>query len=109
MRITIIVLVVVLAIGGSVIALGFLTEPEYVELKDLTPFEKLEKYRDNLEEINQYNQNMLSDLESQITNSDNENLEQLTKEIEVLKRVISENKAELERVIERLAEMQSGP
>ena len=110
MRITIIVLVAVLAIGGSVIALGFLTEPEYVEeIENLTPFEKLQNYRDSLEEINQYNQKMLDNIEKQIENSDNENIEQLKEEIKVLERVISENKAELDRVIQQLSEMQSSP
>ena len=110
MRLTIVVLVAVLIIGGSVIALGFLTEPEYVEeIENITPLEKLQNYKESLEEINQYNQKMLDDIENQIDNSDNENIEQLRKEIEVLKQVISENKAELERVIQQLSEMQSNP
>jgi uncharacterized coiled-coil protein SlyX len=40
-----------------------------------------------------------------MTNSDNSSLEQLNQEIAVLKRVISDNKMELEQVIKKLSTM----
>ena len=71
----------------------------------LTPYEKLEKYKNELEKINQYNQKALEDLQMQIENSDAIDVEQINKEISTVKRVIEENKQELEDVIQRLAEM----
>ena len=53
-------------------------------------YEKLEKYKNELEKINQYNQQVLEDLENQITNSDDIHLDQINEEIEVIKRVIDE-------------------
>ena len=73
----------------------------------LSPYEKLEKYKEDLEKINQYNQQILNDLETKITESDNVHLEQIKKEIEVLKRVINDNKTELEQVIKKLSEMKN--
>ena len=111
MRITIIVLIVVLVAGGIVIASGFMlnqqdrqqAEDAIVEI--LTPYEKLEKYKNELEKINQYNQQVLEELQMQIENSDAINVEQINEEISIVKGVISENKKELEDVIQRLAEM----
>ena len=73
----------------------------------MSPYEKLEKYKEDLEKINQYNQQILNDLETKITESDNVHLEQIKKEIEVLKRVINDNKTELEQVIKKLSEMKN--
>lgn len=99
-------MIAVLAIGISVISIGFFTNQQVEEVvTTLTPYEKLEKYREELEKINQYNQQLLIDLESQIVNSDDVHLEQLKKEIEVLKQVIDDNKKELDQVIQRLSEM----
>ncbi len=113
MRISIVVLIVVIAVGGSVISFGFLTNQEQEMHQDLTPFEKLQNYKKELEKINQYNQNVLDELEQTVTNSDNiedeVDLEQLKEEIKVLKRVISENQAELEEITQRLSEMDSEP
>ena len=111
MRITIIVLIAVLVAGGIVITSGFMlnqqdrqqAEDAIVEI--LTPYEKLEKYKNELEKINQYNQKALKDLQMQIENSDAIDVEQINKEISTVKRVIEENKQELEDVIQRLAEM----
>ena len=106
MRLSIIVMIVILAIGISIISIGFFTNQQVEEVViALTPYEKLEKYREELEKINQYNQQLLVDLESQIINSDDVHLEQLKKEIEVLKQVIDDNKKELDQVIQRLSEM----
>ena len=111
LRITIIVLIVVLVAGGIVIASGFMLnqqdrqQAEDVIVEILTPHEKLEKYKNELEKINQYNQKSLEDLQMQIENSDAIDVEQINKEISTVKRVIEENKQELEDVIQRLAEM----
>lgn len=111
MRITIIVLIVVVAVGGSVIAFGFLTNQEQEMSQNLTPFEKLQNYKEELEKINQYNQNVLDNLEQRVADSgdskDKVDLEQLQEEIKVLKRVIIENQAELEEVTQRLSELDS--
>ena len=99
-------------VGGSIFAaLGYFTNQELGDIAELpeikSQYEKLENYKIELEKINQNNQQILADLESQITNSDDENLAQINEEIEVIKRVINENKNELEQVIEKLSEMKS--
>ncbi len=110
MRLTIIILIAVLSIGGVVISLGFLSSQEYIDVPEISnQYEKLEKYKNELEKINQYNQQVLEDLENQITNSDDVHLDQINEEIEVIKRVIDENKAELEQVITKLSQMESDP
>ena len=109
MRLTIIILILVTAIGGSAIVFGFLTNQEQEVTPDITPYEKLQNYKEELEKINQYNMKILEDLQQQIAYSDDANLEQLREEIDVLKRVISDNKAELEQVIQRLSNMGSNP
>ncbi len=100
-------MIVVSIIGISVISVGLLSNPGVEEVVNtLTPFEKLEEYKNDLEKINQYNQQVLNDLEKKITDSDDVHLEQLKKEIEVIKQVINDNKKELEQVIKKLSEMQ---
>ncbi|MGD2107190.1 MAG: hypothetical protein PVH93_06235 [Nitrosopumilaceae archaeon] len=107
MKLSIIVILVILAIGISVISIGALiNQPVNQGITTLTPYEKLENYKEELEKINQYNQQLLKDLERQIANSDDKHLEQLKKEIKVLKQVINDNKKELDKVIERLSEME---
>ena len=108
MRLSIVVLIAVLIVGSIVISLGFLTNEKQVEVSEiLTPYEKLEKYRNELEKINQYNLQILEDLKERIKNSDDVHLDQLNEEIVVVTRVINENKAELEKVIQRLSQMDS--
>jgi len=64
MRSSIVVLILVLAVGSVVIFLGFLTNQEYVVIPELSnQYENLEKYKYELEKINQYNQQILKDLE----------------------------------------------
>jgi len=110
MRLSFVVLILVLAVGSVVILLGFLTNQEYVEIPELAnQYENLEKYKYELEKINQYNQQILKDLEEQIKNSTDINLDPINDEIEVIKQVVSENKEELERVIEKLSQMESKP
>jgi len=109
MRLTIIVLIAVLVIGTVVISFGYLTNQNYVQIIEKSnPYEKLQNYKEELEKINQYNQQLLSELEAKIANSD-VHLEQLNQEIEVLKRVINDNKAELEQVVKKLSTTESKP
>jgi len=110
LRLSIIVLLVVLVVGGIVISLGFVTNQEIVDIPEISnQYETLEKYKIELEKINQYNQEVLEDLQNQIENSDNEHLEQVKEEIEVINRVINDNKAELEQVIQKLSQIESKP
>ena len=110
MKSSIIVLISVLAVGSIVIFLGFLTNQEYVEVPEITnQYENLEKYKNELEKINQHNQQILEELEEQFKNSTDIHLDPINEEIEVIKRVVNENKEELEQVIEKLSEMESKP
>lgn len=110
MRLSIVVIITVLAIVSAVIVLGFLTNQEYVKVSEITEqIETLEIYKNELEKINQFNLQMLEDLETQIKNSDDIHLEQINDEIDVIKQVIDENKKELEQVLDRLSEMESTP
>ncbi len=110
MRLYIVALIVVLAVGSAVILLGFLTNQEYIEAPEISSqYENLEKYKNELEKINQFNLQMLEDLETQIKNSDSVHLEQINDEINVIKQVINENKEELEQIIKKLSQMESEP
>ncbi len=113
MRLSIVVIIAALVVGGIVAVSGFLTNQEIQDIPELSEiseqYMKLEKYKNELEKINQYNQQVLEELENQIKNSDNEQLEQINEEINVVKRVINDNKVELEEVIQRLSEMESKP
>ena len=110
MRLTIIILITVLTIGTIVISFGYFTNQKHVPIiEKFDPYEKLQNYKEELEKINQYNQQLLSELETKIAKSSDVNLEQLNQEIEVLKRVINDNKVELEQVIKKLSTMESKP
>ncbi len=110
MKSSIIVLISVLAVGSVVILLGFLVNQEYVKVSEISnQYENLEKYKNELEKINQYNQQILKDLEEQIKNSTDIPLNQINEEIIVIKQVVNENKEELERVIEKLSQIESKP
>jgi predicted PurR-regulated permease PerM len=110
MRLSIVVLISVLAVGSIVILLSFLTNQEYVEISEIAnQYENLEKYKNELEKINQYNQQILEDLERQIKNSTDIHLDSMNEEIVVIKQVVNENKEELERVIEKLSKLESKP
>ncbi len=110
MRLSIVVLIVVLVIGSIVASLGFLINQGYVEISEITnQIEKLETYKNELEKINQYNQQILKDLEEQFRNSDDVHLDQINEEIAVIKQVVNENKEELERVIKKLSQIDSKP
>ena len=110
MKLSIVVLILVLAVGSIVILLGFITNQEYVEISVISnQYENLEKYKNELEKINQYNQQILEDLEGQIKNSTDIHLDSINEEIVVIKQVVNENKEELERVIEKLSQIESKP
>jgi uncharacterized membrane protein YhiD involved in acid resistance len=99
-------MIAVLVIGISIISAGFLFNSGDEEIiNPLSPYEKLEKYKEDLEKINKYNQQVLNELEKKIIESDDVHLEQIKKEIEVLKGVINDNKKELEQVIKKLSEI----
>ena len=106
-RLTVIILIIVLTVGSIVITTGYISNSKYVEIPTITnQYENLLKYKNELEKINQYNQEILKDLEYQITNSDNVNINQINDEINVVKRVINENKFELEQIIAKLSQME---
>jgi len=110
LKFSIIVIIVVLVVGGIIISLGFLTNQNYLNIQEISDqYEKLENYKIELEKINQYNQQVLKNLEEEIQNSDDVNINQINEEIKVLKKVIDENKAELEQVITKLSQMKSDP
>ncbi|MBI5859401.1 MAG: hypothetical protein HZB73_01450 [Nitrosarchaeum sp.] len=110
MKLTIIVLITILVIGTIVIFFGYLTNQHYIQIIEKSnPYEKLQNYKEELEKINQHNQQLLSELEGKMVNSDDVHLEQLNQEIKVLKRVINDNKVELEQVIKKLSTLESKP
>jgi len=110
MRLSIIVMIAALVVGSIVVFFGYLTNQNSPEITDQSdPYEKLQTYKEELEKINQYNQQLLLELEDKLINSDNSSLNQLHREITVLKRVIDDNKMELEQVIKKLSTMNSPP
>ena len=104
LKLTILILIIVISIGSIIIATDFFSNLKYVEISN--QYENLLKYKNELEKINEYNQEILKDLEYQITNSDNVNINQINDEINVVKRVINENKFELEQIIAKLSQME---
>ena len=107
LRLTLIILIIVLIVGSIIITTGFISNSKYVEIPNITnQYENLLKYKNELERINQYNQEILRDLENQIKNSDDVNFAQINNEINVIKNVINENKLELEQIISKLSQME---
>ena len=107
MRLSIVVIITVLAIVSAIILLGFFTNQEFIEISEITAqIENLEIYKSELEKLYQSNLQILEDLETQIVNSD-VHLEQINAEIDIIKQVITENKKELEHVINRLSQIES--
>lgn len=110
LRLTIIVLIMVVSVGSVIIATGFISNSNLMEMPKISnQYDNLLKYKNELEKINQYNENILSELENEIKNSDDVNINQINNEIEVLKRVIDENKSELEQIIIKLSQMKQNP
>ena len=107
LRLTIIVLFIVISIGSIIITTGFISNSKYVDiLKISNQYDNLQKYKIELEKINQYNKEILKDLEYKIKNSDDVNINQISNEIDTVKRVINENKLELEQIINKLSQME---
>ena len=110
LRLTLIILIIVLIVGSIIITTGFISNSKYVEIPNISnQYENLLKYKNELERINQYNQEILRDLENQIKNSDDVNVAHINNEINVIKRVINENKLELEQIISKLSLIESNP
>jgi len=110
LRLTIIILIITLSVGSLIIATGFISNSNYAEFSKISnQYDNLLKYKNELEKINQYNQNILNELENEIKNSDDVNINQINNEIEVLKQVINENKSELEQIITKLSEIEKVP
>jgi hypothetical protein len=107
LKLTILILIIVISIGSIIIATDFFPNLKYVEISN--QYENLLKYKNELEKINEYNQEILKDLEYQITNSDDANISQINNEIDVINRVIIENKLELEQIIVKLSQIESNP
>ena len=108
LRLTIIILIAALAIGSIIIVTGFISDSKYVEITT-NPYENLQKYQNELEKINEYNQEILKDLEYQIKNSDDVNISQINDEIDIINNVINQNKLELEEILTKLSEIESNP
>ena len=110
LRLTIIILIITLIVGSIIITTGFISNSKYVEIPTITnQYENLLKYKNELEKINQYNQEILKNLEYEIKNSDDVNISQISNEIDVINRVINENKLELEQIITKLSQIESNP
>ena len=110
LRLTIIILIAALAIGSIIIVTGFISDSKYVEIPTISnSYENLQKNKNELEKINEYNQEILKDLEHQIKNSDDVNISQINDEIDVINRVINENKLELEQILTKLSQIESNP
>jgi hypothetical protein len=110
LRLTIIILIIVLSVGSIIITTGFISNSKYVEIPNISnQYDNLLKYKNELEKINQYNQEILNDLEYQIKNSDDVNINKINDEINIINRVINENKLELEQIITKLSKIESNP
>tara|TARA_B110000196_G_C20495746_1_gene364481 strand:+ start:146 stop:484 length:339 start_codon:yes stop_codon:yes gene_type:complete len=110
LRLTITILIIVLIVGSIIIVTGFISNSKYVEIPIISnQYENLQKYQNELEKINEYNQEILKDLKYQIKNSDDVNISQINDEIDVINRVINENKLELEEIFTKLSQIKSNP
>ena len=139
LRLSVVVIIAVFVIGGAVIAFGLFSNEAKVNdattigpNEELSAFEKLEKYRDQLIQINQNNIQVLdeikvaqlgdddddvdevganiSDNNNDNNNNDNNdnndnNSTQIDQEIAVLEQVIAQNVKEIQEITEQLAEM----
>ena len=75
LRLTIIILIIVITVGSIIITTGFISNSKYVEIPNISnQYDNLLNYKIELEKINQYNQEILNDLEYQIKNSDDVNI-----------------------------------
>jgi len=107
LRLTITFLIIVLIVSCVIITASFILNSKNVEISN--QYEYLQKYKNELEKINQYNQEILKNLENQIKNSDDVNISLINDEIGVINQVINENKLELEQIIIKLSQIESNP
>jgi predicted PurR-regulated permease PerM len=108
LKLTITFLIIVLTIASIIIVTDFIFNSKYVEITT-NPYKNLQKYQNELEKINEYNQEILKDLEYQIKSSDDVNISQINNEIDVINNVINENKLELEEILTKLSQIESNP
>ena len=107
LRLTITFLIIALIVSCVIITASFILNSKNVEISN--QYEYLQKYKNELEKINQYNQEILKNLENQIKNSDDVNISRINDEINVINQVINENKLELEQIIIKLSQIESNP
>jgi predicted PurR-regulated permease PerM len=107
LRLTITFLIIVLIVSCVIITASLILNSKNVEISN--QYEYLQKYKNELEKINQYNQEILKNLENQIKNSDDVNISRINDEINVINQVINENKLELEQIIIKLSQIESNP
>ena len=107
LRLTITFLIIVLIVSCVIITASLILNSKNVEISN--QYEYLQKYKTELEKINQYNQEILKNLENQIKNSDDVNISRINDEINVINQVINENKLELEQIIIKLSQIESNP
>jgi len=107
LRLTITFLIIALIMSCVIITASFVLNSKNVEISN--QYEYLQKYKNELEKINQYNQEILKNLENQIKNSDDVNISRINDEINVINQVINENKLELEQIIIKLSQIESNP
>ena len=107
LRLTITFLIIVLIVSCVIITASLILNSKNVEISN--QYEYLQKYKNELEKINQYNQEILKNLENQIKNSDDVNISLINDEIGVINQVINENKLELEQIIIKLSQIESNP
>ena len=107
LRLIITFLIIALILSSVIITVSFILNSKNVEISN--QYEYLQKYKNELEKISQYNKEILKNLESQIKNSDDDNISQINDEINIINQVINENKLEFEQIIIKLSQIKSNP
>ena len=107
LRLIITLLIIALIMSSVIITVSFILNSKNVEISN--QYEYLQKYKNELEKISQYNKEILKNLESQIKNSDDDNISQINDEINIINQVINENKLEFEQIIIKLSQIKSNP
>ena len=107
LRLIITFLIITLILSSVIITVSFILNSKNVEISN--QYEYLQKYKNELEKINQYNKEILKNLENQIKNSDDDNISRINDEISIINQVINENKLELEQIIIKLSQIKSNP
>ena len=100
-------LIIALILSSVIITVSFILNSKNVEISN--QYENLQKYKNELEKINQYNKEILKNLENQIKNSDDDNISRINDEINIINQVINENKLEFEQIIIKLSQIKSNP